>query len=149
MRTWGRRYRRYRKATISTASARCGDPGGVYRRGTVRNGDVRNLGDPIVSRDNCVPSTPTEWCETLGERKHCWKSDPLIVLGARESRAHGEAAGPESTCSRDTFAILRDGERMKTKLDRIAEKAKTDGKLRFTALVHLLTPERWLSSLPI
>ncbi len=30
---------------------------------------------------------------------------------------------------------------MKTKLDRIAEKAKTDGKLRFTALVHLLTPE--------
>jgi retron-type reverse transcriptase len=30
---------------------------------------------------------------------------------------------------------------MKTKLDRIAEKAKTDGKLRFTALAHLLTPE--------
>jgi hypothetical protein len=22
-----------------------------------------------------------------------WKSDPLVVLGARESRAHGEAAG--------------------------------------------------------
>ncbi len=30
---------------------------------------------------------------------------------------------------------------MKTKLDRIAERAKTDRKLRFTALVHLLTPE--------
>ena len=78
---------------------------------------------------------------TLEERKRCWKSDPLIVLRARESRVHGEAAGPESTCSRDTFAIHRDGERMKTKLDRIAEKAKTDGKLRFTALAHLLTPE--------
>lgn len=30
---------------------------------------------------------------------------------------------------------------MKTKLDRIAEKAKTDSKLRFTALAHLITPD--------
>lgn len=30
---------------------------------------------------------------------------------------------------------------MRTKLDKIAEKAKTDSKLRFTALAHLLTPE--------
>ena len=36
--------------------------------------------------------------DTLGERKRCWKSDPLIVLRARESRVHGEAAGPRSTC---------------------------------------------------
>ena len=27
------------------------------------------------------------------------KSDPLIVLGARESRAQGEAAGQAATCS--------------------------------------------------
>lgn len=30
---------------------------------------------------------------------------------------------------------------MRTKLDRIAEKAKADSKLRFTSLVHLITPE--------
>lgn len=30
---------------------------------------------------------------------------------------------------------------MRTKLDRIAEKAKMDGKLRFTALIHLITPD--------
>lgn len=30
---------------------------------------------------------------------------------------------------------------MKTKLDRIAEKARTDNNLRFTALVHLITPD--------
>ena len=34
-----------------------------------------------------------------GKQRHRWKSDPLIVLRARESRAHGEAAGPESPCS--------------------------------------------------
>jgi group II intron reverse transcriptase/maturase len=31
--------------------------------------------------------------------------------------------------------------RMRTKLDRIAEKARTDGKLRFTALAHVITPD--------
>lgn len=30
---------------------------------------------------------------------------------------------------------------MTTKLDRIAEKARTNSKLRFTSLVHLLTPD--------
>ena len=30
---------------------------------------------------------------------------------------------------------------MKPKLDRIAEKARTDSKLRFTALAHLISPE--------
>lgn len=27
-----------------------------------------------------------------------WKSDPLVVLRARESRVHGEAVGPTVPC---------------------------------------------------
>lgn len=72
---------------------------------------------------------------------HCWKSDPLIVLRAQESCVHGEAAGLRQTWPKDTLTILRDGVSMTTKLDRITEKAKSDTKLRFTSLVHLLTPE--------
>ena len=69
------------------------------------------------------------------------KSDPLIVLGVRESRAQGEAAGQRATCIKDTLAIPRDGGRVSTELDRIAEKARKEPSLRFTALAHLLTPE--------
>lgn len=36
--------------------------------------------------------------------------------------------------------------RMKTKLDRITEKAKSDSKLRFTSLAHLLTPEFFMET---
>ena len=50
MSTWGRRNRlpgRLQEGTTTGDGA--GDPGGVYRHGTVRNGNVRNLGDPAVS----------------------------------------------------------------------------------------------------
>lgn len=43
--------------------------------------------------------------------------------------------------SRDTSPSPRGRNRMTTKLDRIAAKAKADPKLRFTSLAHLLTPE--------
>jgi len=42
---------------------------------------------------------------------------------------------------RGTSSALRGRDRMSTELSKIAEKAKTDKKLRFTSLAHLLTPE--------
>ena len=71
-----------------------------------------------------------------------WKSDSPIVLGARESRVHGEAAGQVECWSGETFpAHTEVRKRMSTQLDQIAKKAKSDPKLRFTSLAHLLTPE--------
>jgi hypothetical protein len=42
---------------------------------------------------------------------------------------------------RETFPALRGRRRMPTQLDRITKKAKSEPKLRFTSLAHLLTPE--------
>src|SRR5260370_14705569 len=55
-----------------------------------------------------------------------WKSDSLVVLGARESRVHGEAARQVELLVRGNIPC---------------EKAKSNPKLRFTSLAHLLTPE--------
>src|SRR5215468_7164399 len=41
----------------------------------------------------------------------------------------------------ETFPALRGRNRMSTQLDRITSKAKSEPKLRFTSLAHLLTPE--------
>jgi hypothetical protein len=52
-----------------------------------------HLGDPPPSWPGCSePSMSTEWT-ILRKIKRRWKSDPLKVLGARESRVQGEAAG--------------------------------------------------------
>ena len=39
------------------------------------------------------------------------------------------------------MTILRDGVPMRTKLDMITTRARSDTKLRFTSLAHILTPE--------
>ena len=50
----------------------------------------RNLGDPRRSRTlNRVGRLNGP---SIGRPTLSWKSDPLVVLGARESRAQGEAA---------------------------------------------------------
>src|ERR1019366_3106117 len=53
----------------------------------------------------------------------------------------GKRRGRLSCWSRETFPALRGRRRMSTKLDQITEKAKSNPKLRFTSLAHLLTPE--------
>src|SRR6202795_1197055 len=53
----------------------------------------------------------------------------------------GKRRGRLSSWSRETFPALRGRRRMSTKLDQIMEKAKSNPKLRFTSLAHLLTPE--------
>src|SRR5215472_17766168 len=71
-----------------------------------------------------------------------WKSDPLVILGARESRVHGEAAGQvELLIQGNIPCTVRGRRRMSTQLDQIAKKAKSNPKVRFTSLAHLLTPE--------
>src|SRR5215472_15179861 len=70
------------------------------------------------------------------------KSDPLGVLGARESRIHGEAAGQVELLVQGNIPCTPRGRRrMSTQLDQIAKKAKSNPKVRFTSLAHLLTPE--------
>src|SRR6201997_432192 len=77
-----------------------------------------------------------------GRQKRRWKSDSLIVLRARESRTHGEAARQvELLVQGNIPCTLRGRRRMSTQLDQIAKKAKSNPKLRFTSLAHLLTPE--------
>ena len=58
-----------------------------------RNGSVMATGrSTAVLAWNSGPSMSTEWT-ILRKIKRRWKSDPLKVLGARESRVQGEAAG--------------------------------------------------------
>ena len=60
----------------------------------------RNLRDPAWSWSGAFS---VEYVERMDHpedgKRHAWKSDPLIVLGARESRVHGEAAGQTETGS--------------------------------------------------
>lgn len=68
------------------------------------------------------------------------KSDSLIVLRAWESQEHGEAASKVIlSISRTHQPHAEGGQLMRRKLDQIAEKARTDHKLRFTSLAHLVT----------
>src|SRR5712664_3663535 len=53
----------------------------------------------------------------------------------------GKQRGRLSCWSGETFPALRGRRRMSTQLDQIAEKAKSEPKLRFTSLAHLITPE--------
>jgi hypothetical protein len=85
----------------------------------------RQLGDPPSSWfGNCGPSISTEWANPEGDKQDGgrWKSDPLVVLGARESRAHGEAAGQVELLVQGNIACtLRGRKRMSTQLDQIAK----------------------------
>src|SRR6201993_3540839 len=53
----------------------------------------------------------------------------------------GKRRGRLSCWFGETFPALRGRRRMSTKLDQMMEKAKSNPKLRFTSLAHLLTPE--------
>src|SRR5258706_15568136 len=53
----------------------------------------------------------------------------------------GKQRGRLSCWSGETFPALRGRRRMSTQLDQIAAKAKSEPKLRFTSLAHLITPE--------
>src|ERR1700746_2076146 len=53
----------------------------------------------------------------------------------------GKQRGRLSCWSGETFPALRGRRRMSTQRDQIAVKAKSEPKLRFTSLAHLLTPE--------
>lgn len=57
----------------------------------------RNLGDPTRSSQRC--GVPGLNGPSIGTGMPHGKSDPLVVLGARESRAHGEAAEQRATCA--------------------------------------------------
>src|SRR5215470_15811380 len=70
-----------------------------------------------------------------------WKADSPIILGARESRVHGEGAGQSETGAGETLPYTRRREKVSTQLAQITKKAELDRKVRFTSLAHLLTPE--------
>jgi hypothetical protein len=64
----------------------------------------RDLGDPLWSRSALVADRVcrTIWLTPEKGRRCSVKSDSLVVLRARESRVHGEAAKQTKTGSRDT-----------------------------------------------
>src|SRR5665811_427369 len=81
-----------------------GDCGGVSEHGTFRDGSVK---EPERSTAVLARSGPSGVCRTIWnipeKGRHCSvKSDSLIVLGAWESRAHGEAAKQMKTGFRET-----------------------------------------------
>jgi len=69
----------------------------------------RNLGDPAWSSGGVgsVGSTPTQEAHPKARRMLRWKSDSLIVLGARESRVHGEAVSRAIFLVGETWSSLR------------------------------------------
>jgi len=76
-----------------------GDCGGVSEHGTFRDGSVK---EPERSTAVLARSGPSGVCRTIWNipekgRRCSVKSDSLIVLGAWESRAHGEAASAAKT----------------------------------------------------
>ncbi len=81
-----------------------GDCGGVSEHGTFRNGSVK---EPERSTAVLARSGPSGVCRPIWNipekgRRCSVKSDSLIVLGAWESRAHGEAAKQMKTGFRET-----------------------------------------------
>jgi hypothetical protein len=81
-----------------------GDCGGVSEHGTFRDGSVK---EPERSTAVLARSGPSGVCRTIWNipekgRRCSVKSDSLIVLGAWESRAHGEAAKQMKTGFRET-----------------------------------------------
>jgi len=64
----------------------------------------RDLGDPLWSWSACKADRVCRTNGTIPEkgRRHSAKSDSLVVLGARESRAQGEAAKQMKTDFRET-----------------------------------------------
>ncbi len=71
-----------------------------------------------------------------------WKSGLVhTVLGARESRVHGEGTRQSETGLGKHWPYTRRRMKVSTKLVQIAKKARLDRKVRFTALAHLLTPD--------
>lgn len=86
------------KATVGDRQGKgAGDFGGVWERGTDGDGGVEEPGRPVAVFAR-VQSTPTEGLRQ-GRRTSRRKSDPLIVLGLRESRTQGEAAGQYHSCT--------------------------------------------------
>src|SRR3990167_8655572 len=82
----------------------------------------------------------TEWTN-LREAKAAGEVGPACSTQSAEKPRTGGRGGAEQRLHGDTSSAHRSRKRMNTKLDRIAEKAKTDRKCRFTSLAHLLTPE--------
>jgi hypothetical protein len=67
----------------------------------------RNLGDPLRSRFALAADRVcrTTWLTPEKGRRCSVKSDSLVVLRARESRVHGEAAKQRETDLRDTSPV--------------------------------------------
>src|SRR6516225_3409259 len=116
-----------------------GDLGGVCGHGWVEEREIGNLGDP--RRSWLRPST------VFRKAMHLREPDVVGEVGPADStRSPGEpgtggSGGQESPSFRDTWTARRGEGPMSTQLERIAQKARAERKLRFTALAHHLTPE--------
>ena len=70
-----------------------GDFIGVAGNSMIQDGYYINLGDPFISFEiKCFKSTCKQIRKDEDAWTNKWKSELLIVLGAWESQAHGEAA---------------------------------------------------------
>lgn len=72
------------------------------------------------------------------EGKVCWESDQPIVPVSSEKSEGGKGLTEMRRVNKDTSAIPSDGSRVGTKLLLISEHARSDTKMRFTSLAHLL-----------
>ena len=81
-----------------------GDCGGVRAHGTFVEGSVKEpeRSTEVLVRSGSAPSMPDEMDYSCERQTLQWKSDSLIVLGARESRVQGEAAKQMTTDRRET-----------------------------------------------
>ena len=92
------------KATVGIRYGEdAGDPGGVREHGTDGDGRVEGPG-----RSTAVLIESIEYANrdgyAQGRQMLRWKSDPLVVLRARESRVHGEAAGQSARPGRGNIS---------------------------------------------
>lgn len=67
-------------------------------------------------------------------------SETVVVPGKRGNACGGKGRRMLDSVARETRAMRRNGSDVSTKLERIAELAKQDKRLKFTSLAHLLTP---------
>jgi RNA-directed DNA polymerase len=74
-------------------------------------------------------------------QKTHWESDQLIVPKKQGNACRGKGLAGMQEDGRETFAMLRSGERMDTQLSTLTQRAKENPKLKFTSLAHWLSEE--------
>jgi retron-type reverse transcriptase len=70
-----------------------------------------------------------------------WQSDQPVVVRKQGNACGAKGLNVLQVDSKDTSARLRAGQRMRTKLESLTQRAKRDSKEKYTSIAHILDEE--------